>query len=96
MAKTKEQELILGMFKDSCFSQVVDALQKAKRAKDAILKLPHKNEQGESVVHGDNMDMDTISGDYVRHACVYWNDLTRENQDKINAMFPNWKNHFRE
>ncbi len=47
MAKTKEQEFILRMFKDSCFSQVEDALRKAKNAHDAILKLPCKNEAGE-------------------------------------------------
>lgn len=63
MASTKKQGEVALMVKTEEFKKVVEYLENIRScAKDAIIKLPHKNEHGESVLHRDNLRMHGISG----------------------------------
>jgi hypothetical protein len=95
MSSTKKQQEILNSFKDNLLEKVRKSILKQKECYLAIVSLPHKNEDGESVVHRDNLNMLNLMELYRQEANVWWNQLSNEEQNLLWKEFPNWHLNFR-
>jgi hypothetical protein len=94
MAATDTQKYVFSKFEILRFGLVYDALTRMQEAHDAIAPLPQKNAEGESVVHGDNLQMHGLKDVYFFQAMAVYNYLSDEQQAQIERMFPKWKNKF--
>ena len=92
MAHTNEQTAIINHTEGTSLAEVARLLTFAKRCREAIVPLPHNNEAGESVVHGDNCDMERLASAYAYLAQTYYDKiLTREQEIEIDKQFPDWR-----
>ena len=96
MALTNAQKSILEKNKALAYNRALEFLTFAKEAREAIVPLPHKNEDGESVVHGNNMQMHGIASNYAYMAqtILHWL-VTEEQERELKDKFPNWQSWIR-
>lgn len=90
MAYTKKQSEILEKFTSSLKNEVENYICKLFEAREAIVKLPHQNEEGESVLHRNNLSMINLAELYKRQALNLYYALSRDDQDLIDKNYPNW------
>lgn len=72
---TEAQRDVVDIFYATVESEIDLCLHNARRANDAVVQLPHKNEKGLPVIHGSNVVMTSLRG--------YWLDRARQARSKL-------------
>lgn len=84
---TKTQKEVYDSYVADVKSVVVDFYNKAITAHESVVKLPHTNETGQTVIAGCNFDMLDIRDHYLQIANGMYNRLSRVKQDEIYDLY---------
>jgi hypothetical protein len=91
MARTRLQENKCQEFKSSLVETVRTFLIRASTCRCAVVKLPHTNEDGQPVVHRDNLEMLEIASRCAHAAQVFYCHLSDEDALFIDRTFKDWR-----
>lgn len=91
VAKTKRQAQYVKEFEDSVFKMTCLYLEKMRILKTTIIGLPFANEDGEPVVHGDNLAILNLVQLQAELANATYKRLNNVDRDIVDRKFEGWK-----
>lgn len=91
VAKTKRQAQYVKEFEDSVFNMTCLYLEKMRILKTTIIGLPFTNEDGEPVVHGDNLAIIDLVKLQAELASATYKRLNNVDRDIVDRKFEGWK-----